>query len=52
MWSSLQDAPPLNDAQQKYHDRNDQEDVDEPSQGVRGNETQQPKDDQDDSNGL
>jgi hypothetical protein len=49
---ALQHAPTLNDAKQDYHDGNDQEDVDETSHRVRSDETQQPKDDQDNRNSL
>ena len=43
----LGDPPPLDHAHQENHNRDDQEDVDEPSHRVGGDEPKQPGDDED-----
>ena len=40
----------MNDTQHDHDDRDNQENVDEPAYCVRGNQTQYPEDDKDDSN--
>lgn len=47
---SSENAPPLNDAQQHDDDSNHEEDVDESTNRVTGNQTQQPKDDKNERN--
>ena len=45
-------ASTLNDTNQNDHDRDDQEGMNESAHGVRGNQTQNPEDHQDDGNGF
>ena len=41
----------LNDTNQDHHDRENQEDVNEPAHGVRSDKTQEPEDKQDNCDG-
>ena len=50
--SSPQRLSTLDDTNHDHHERNDQENVNESAQCVRGNQTSQPKDDQDDCDGF
>jgi hypothetical protein len=45
-------ASTLNDTNQNYHDRDDQENMNETAHGIRGDKTEKPEDNQDDRNGL
>jgi hypothetical protein len=49
--SSSSHAPTLNDLNQEYDDRKDEQDVNESAQRVRADQPQQPQDGQYDSNG-
>jgi hypothetical protein len=45
-------APLVYDTQQYGNDRQDKQDVDKPTQCERGNQTQQPENDQNNGNGV
>ena len=45
-------ASTLNDTNQNDHNRDDQENMNESTHGVRGHKTEKPEDNQDDGNGL
>jgi len=49
--NDLEDALPIDDSQQHDNNGNDQKNVDKSTHGVRGHQTQHPKDDQNDSDG-